>query len=69
MGRSYELCFPGIGRRSTLPDDDFRDHARVTAEKMLNEPVEVTNELVRRLARLIRPGALPDPLSVGTPAR
>ena len=57
----------GIGRRSTLPDDNFRDHARVTAEKMLNEPVEVTNELVRRLARLIRPGPFPDPLSVGTP--
>lgn len=67
MGRGYEMRMFGLGTRPTVPTNDFRDWTRTTAERALNEPVEVARELLTRLLRLIRPGAMPDPLAVKTP--
>jgi hypothetical protein len=64
MGRGYEHYFPGMGVRATLDTDDFRDQHRVTADQMLNEPTLMAAILVSRLARVIRPPQLPDPLAI-----
>ena len=64
MGRGYERYFPGIGMRSIVPTDDFRDQHRTTVDKMLTGPTTVAAALVSRVTRLIRPPDLPDPLAL-----
>jgi hypothetical protein len=63
MGSGYERYFLGMGIRPTLDTDDFRDQHRTTAERMLQEPTAIAAALVARVARLIRPPELPDPLA------
>lgn len=64
MGKGYERYFPGLGVRPTLDTDDFRDQHRTSSERMLEEPTMVATALVARVARLVRPPQLPDPLAV-----
>lgn len=64
MGRGYERNFTGIGVRPTVDTDDFRDHHRTSTQQMLEEPTTVAGALVARLARVIRPPQLADPLEV-----
>lgn len=63
MGKGYERYFLGIGQRPVLDTDDFRDQHRVTADQMLTEPTVVAAALMARVARLLRPPELPDPLA------
>jgi hypothetical protein len=66
MGRGYERYFIGLGVRPTLDTDDFRDQHRTNAAQMLTEPTVIVAALVARVARLIRPPELPDPLALRT---
>lgn len=64
MGSGYERYFVGVGMRPTLDTHDFRDQHRTTAEQMLQVPTALAAALVARVARLIRPPELPDPLAL-----
>jgi hypothetical protein len=48
----------------TVIDDDFRNHVRTTSSEMLNTPTSVAAALESRLARLIRPPGMADPLQL-----
>jgi len=52
-------------RRGTheLPTNDFRDHVRVQAARLKDQPVDVAGTLVSRLLRPIRPQGWPNPLA------
>jgi hypothetical protein len=63
-GRGHERYFPGMGVRATVPDDDFREQLRTSVKQMLEEPTAIAAALVGRIARIVRPPELPDPLQL-----
>jgi hypothetical protein len=48
--------------KPVVPTDDYHDHVRVPASKLLSDPIDVTRSLTDRLLRTVRPGGFPDPL-------
>jgi hypothetical protein len=52
---------PPVAGKPKVPISDYRNHVRVPASKLKDEPIEVARSLVSKLLRTIRPQGFPDP--------